>query len=574
VAVVVILLMVFGGGFQPAEVPAWSEPTEEPMEEPAEEPTEAPMEEPAEEEVEEPAEELAPEVELLSISAPCENNELEEIEALDPMTVRFTLCRPDPAFLAKAAHTSFAIQPREWIEETGGTGELLERPIGTGRYRVEEWDRGDRIVFGRFEEYWGEPAVTQQVIIRWEADPEGRLIMLQAGDADFVPYLPDSFHDTVRGSSDLQFLTAPGPNTLYLGMTDTFAPWDDVRIRWAIAMGIDRAPIVNGYYPPGAQVPTHFTPCSIPNGCLGTEWYPFDPDYGRELLAEAGYPEGFPTTLYYRDVYRSYLPDPGGVALEIQAQLRDHLDVDVDIVVMESGEFIELSTSGSLDGLYLLGWGANYMHVTDFVDFHFSRSNLQFGDPHPDIYQVLEEAATIPDEGRAALLYEEANNAIRDLVPMVPIAHGAARTGAARAEVAGAHVAVFGSPAVWKMDPDGRGVLNYLLAYEPHSLYCIDETDRGALSACQMVTEGLYQYNEYGDLQPRLATSCEAEENAAVWICSLRSDVRFHDGSALDANDVVRSWDAGVNAASPYHTGNWGSFEYPAYLFGGLMNSE
>jgi ABC-type transport system substrate-binding protein len=590
-------VLALSGGIKPAaEEPAPKEPTwellpeptevlaEEPTEEAEEEPTEEPAEEPTEEPAEEPTEEpeatktrIAPEYafEPLRISAPCERNELAEIAAIDPLTVRFTLCYPDPAFLDKMAFDAFAIQPREWIEATGGGNEMLTRPIGTGRYQLEEWVPGDRIVFSRFEEYWGEPAVTQQVIFRWAADPFARLAALQSGEVDFVPYLPDEVIDPVLGSPDIQFLTAPGPSIAYLGMTNTVTPWDDVRVRRAIAMGIDRERIVGATYPPGSLVATHYTPCVIPNGCVGEEWYPFEPDYGRQLLAEAGYPDGFRTTLYYHDAYRYFLPDPAGVAIEIQAQLLDHLGIAVDLVEMEFVDFVIESTGGELDGLHLYGWGATYLHVNEFLDRHFSRYDRKFGDPHPEIFEVLEAAESIADTGTAAPLYEEANNAIRQLAPMVPLAHAAAAgTGAALADVEGAHVAVFGLPAVWKMDPGGRDVLVYMVATEPESLYSIDETHYDSLSACQMATESLYEYDEFGVLRPRLATSCEPAEDATVWTCTLRSGVRFHNGSGLDASDVVRSWDAGVNAASPYHTGRTGSFEYPDYLFRELMNSE
>ena len=75
-------------------------------------------------------------------------------------------------------------------------------------------------------------------------------------------------------------------------------------------------------------------------------------------------------------------------------------------------------------------------------------------------------------------------------------------------------------------------------------------------------------------INPAAAESWEPNEDATVWTCTLREGVKFHDGSTVDANDVVRSWDAGLNAASPYHIGNTGAFEYPSYLFDSLMNLE
>jgi ABC-type transport system substrate-binding protein len=356
-------------------------------------------------------------------------------------------------------------------------------------------------------------------------------------------------------------------------MTNTFAPFDDPLVREAIAKGVDRQRIVDNFYPVGSEVASHFTPCSIPNACQGDAWYDFDPEAARALLAEAGFPDGFESSIFYRDVFRVYLPEPGLVAVEFQNQLKENLNIDLEVVVMESGEFIAESTAGNLDGFYLLGWGADYLHVTNFLDFHFSASNPQYGDPFPEIYEVLEEASTIGDESVAAPLYEQANNAIRELVPMVPIAHGAPAD-AALADVGNAHTAVLGPPDLWDVDPGGRDTLVYMKAAEPISLYCGDETDGESLDACKMTTEGLYKYDRFGEAIPTLATSCTANDDSTVWTCNLRDGVMFHDGSTLDANDVVVSWAVGIDAANPNHVGNTGAYEYFSYLWDGLMNSE
>jgi ABC-type transport system substrate-binding protein len=109
---------------------------------------------------------------------------------------------------------------------------------------------------------------------------------------------------------------------------------------------------------------------------------------------------------------------------------------------------------------------------------------------------------------------------------------------------------------------------------EPISLYCADETDGESLTACQQVVETLLEYaNDSGDTVPELATSCDANEDSTVWTCHLREGVTFHDGSAFDANDVVASWAAGLDASSPNHVGNTGSFDYYAYLWDGFINA-
>ncbi len=337
-------------------------------------------------------------------------------------------------------------------------------------------------------------------------------------------------------------------------------------------MGIDRDRIVTNFYPEGSEVASHFTPCSITGGCEGEAWYDFDADAARQMLSDAGFPNGFETTIYYRDVFRDYLPEPSVVAVELQTQLQENLGITADIVVMESGEFIDESTNGRLDGIYLLGWTGDYPHPTNFLDFHFSAQNPQFGTPHPEIYEPLEEASQVAVTSDAADLYAEANNAIKELVPMVPVVHSAAAY-AARADLVGVNNPPFGSPIQRLIDP-GKDTLVFMKNAEPISLFCQDETDGESLDTCQQIVEGLYRYNVDGNPEPALATSCEANDDLTVWTCDLREGVTFHDGSTFDANDVIASWGAGIDARNPNHIGNTGAFEYYSYLWDGLIPAE
>jgi len=548
-----MLLTACGGATPTAEEPAAPEPAA--TEEPAPEEPEAPFE---------------PTV----LEAPnCDyGGFFKKIEAVDEFTVVFELCKPDPAFLSKIAFSVFSIYPSEWLEATAGeetrTTEGLDHPIGTGPYKIAEWVRGESITFVRNEDYWGEPAVTDKLVFRWNSEGAARRLELEAGTVDGIDNpTPDDF-EAIRANPDLNLIDRPSLNILYVAMTNTFEPFTDVRVRKAIAMGIDRQRIVDNFYPPGSTVATHFTPCQVANGCVGEPWYDFDPEAAKALLAEVGYPDGFSTKIFYRDVFRSYLPEPGRVAEELQAQLKANLNIDAEVVVMESGAFIEESTAGRLDGIYLLGWNADYPHVTNFLDFHFSKDNPQFGEQSPTYYEKLEQAAQIADPEEARPLYEEANNAIREFVPMVPVAHGASAV-AYRADVEGAHASPLGNEYFAVVDPGGRDTFVWMQNAEPISLFCADETDGESLRACEQVTEALMSYEVGGtDVKPSLATECTPNEDLTVWTCALRQGVKFHDGSAFDANDVVASFTMGLDTGSPLHVGNTNAWEYYSYLWG------
>ncbi|MEA3396193.1 MAG: ABC transporter substrate-binding protein [Chloroflexota bacterium] len=531
-----------------------------------------PTEEPTAVVTEEPIGDFEP---MVVAASDCDYGGLiKEIAALDEHTVQFTMCVPDPAFPSKAAFSAFSIQPTEWIEQAAASGEILEKPVGTGPYVMDAWNRGDSMVFKRFDDYWGDKAKAETLVFRWSTEGAARLLELQSGTVDGIDNpSPDDF-DVIRDDDSLNLVKREALNIFYVAMTNTFEPWGDIRVRQALALGIDRQRIVDNFYPAGSEVASHFTPCAIPNGCVGDSWYDFDTAAAKALLADAGYPDGFETTIYYRDVFRSYLPEPGLVATDLQAQLLANLGIKAEIEVMESGAFIEESNAGRLDGIYLLGWGADYPHVTNFLDFHFSEMNPQFGDPYPEIYEKLQQAAQIADPAEAKPLYTEANDAVREFVPMVPIAHGGSAVGY-KADVAGAHASPLGNEYFAVTDPGGRDTFVWMQNAEPISLYCNDETDGESLRACEQTLEPLLSY-EVGAtaVNPGLATSCDPNADLTVWTCHLREGVKFHDGSMLDANDVVMSWVVAWDAAHPLHVGNTGAFSYFTYLWGNLLNVE
>ena len=492
---------------------------------------------------------------------------ISSIAAVDEFTVVFDLCSPDPAFLAKAAFVVFGIQPSEHLEATGGAP--LRNPIGTGPYELDKWVLGDSVVYERNDDYYGRKAPHSIAVLRWGAK---RLLELQSGNVDGITVSNTGDYEVIRDDPNIELIGKPEPNVLYVAMTNTFAPFDIPDVRKAIAIGIDRQRIVDTFYPLGSEVASHFTPCSVQNGCEGDSWYDYDPAAAEQLLAAAGFPDGFSTRIFYRDIFRRYLPDPRAVAVDLAAQLKENLNIDAEVVVMESGAFIEESTAGNLDGIYLFGWTGAYPHITNFLDLRFRAINPQFGVQDPSYTEPLLAASNSADSAAAAPLYAAANNALKEFVPMVPIVHSTTAF-AYGANVDGAYAPPWGQVLFNFMD-NGEDTFVFMQGDEPKSLYCADETDVESLRACAQVIEGLYSYSATGEVQPQLAEVCSADESLTTWTCTLRSGVLFHDGSAFDANDVVASWAAGIDAADPLHTGNIGAWEYYSRLWDGLMNAD
>jgi len=513
----------------------------------------------------------------LSYSAPdCTyGGEFMTIEAVDALTVRFELCYPDVAFRSKVAFSAFAIHPTEHLEATGGGGDaLISNPIGTGPYKLAQWDRGSQLILTRNDDYWGTPAIAETLVFRWSTEAAQRLVELQSGQVDGIDNVGTDDFETVAGDASLQLIPRQGLNIFYIGMNNTIPPFDDELVRQALAMAIDRDRIVENFYPPGSSVATQFLPSAISGYDPAATWYEYDPEAAMALLAEAGYADGFDVTLSYRDVVRGYLPQPAVVAQDIQAQLAE-IGVNVTLNVMESGAFLDAADQGDpAVYFHMLGWGADYPDATNFLDYHFGAgASAQFGNKFDDLTAVLAQAAQLSDQAERDVLYAQAAELIKQHVPMIPVAHGGSAV-AFKADVAGAHSSPLSNELFAVMDPGGRDTLVWMQNAEPIGLYCADETDGESLRACEQINESLLGFEVGGTATvPSLATACDANEDLTVWTCTLREGVLFHDGSTFDANDVVMSYVVQWDAAHPLHVGRDGSFTYFPGLFGQFLNA-
>ncbi|MBK8800082.1 MAG: peptide ABC transporter substrate-binding protein [Anaerolineales bacterium] len=495
------------------------------------------------------------------------------MEAVDEQTVKFTLCYPDVAFPAKVAFSAFAINDADYLEATGGGGDLIENPNGTGPYTLAEWRRGDQMIFQRNENFWGEKAIPATVVFRWGAESAQRLVELQAGTVDGIDGVGADDFTTIEDDANLQLALRSGTNVFYLGMNNKFPPFDNERVRQAFAMGIDRQRLIDNFYPPGSSLATQFMPPSIFGYSQGQTWYDYNPDEAKKILEEEGVLPGFKTTITYRDVVRGYLPNPGIVAQDIQAQLAD-LGVEAEIVVMESGSFLTAANDGEIDGFHMLGWGADYPDATNFLDYHFGPgASAQFGAGFPDLWDALKEGSTKATPEERQPFYDTANELIKQHVPMIPVAHGG-NAAAFKADVEGAYASDIGAEQFALMNPGGREAMVWMQNAEPIGLYCADETDGETLRACEQIMQSLLAY-EPGTVAviPSLATEWSANEDLTEWTFTLRDGVTFHNGATLDANDVVLSYAVQWDASHPLHVGNSGQFSYFSSLFNGLLNA-
>jgi peptide/nickel transport system substrate-binding protein len=511
----------------------------------------------------------------ISQSAPdCSyGGEIKSIAAVDENTVKFTLCNPDPAMLSKVAFAVFEILPKSLLDSTAGdSAKISTNPVGTGPYILKEWVRGDHMTFEANPYYWGTAPKTKTVILRWSTESAQRWLELQSGTVSGIDNpSPDDFA-AIKANTSFKLIPRDPLNIFYLGLSNTHKPFDNEKVRQAVAMAIDKKHIVDNFYPAGSLVAEQFVPPVMKPGFSdNTPWYTYDVTAAKKLLADAGYPNGFETTLSFRDVVRPYLPNPKQVAQDIQSQLAK-IGITVKIVQEESGTFLA-NTSADKEAMYMLGWGADYPDATDFYDYHFA-SFKGFGTLYDDIVKEVRAAGQSSDPAARQTAYDQVNTLIKQHVPMVPIAHGVNATAWA-ANVDGAHSSPLTNEEFSVMSIPGADQIIFMQNAEPLSMWCGDETDGETIRACIQVMEPLMQYETGGvKVVPGLAESYENNTDLTEWTFHLRKGVKFSDGTALTANDVVATYQAMWDAKNPNHKGNTGTFDYFSAFFSQFLNAK
>jgi hypothetical protein len=509
-------------------------------------------------------------------AAPCSGGAIgfAQIRSIDKQTVEFQLCAPDPAFLQKIALPTVGIQDSGYLKAHATDGLLSTAPNGTGPYSLQSWQRGVQIVLNRFDDYWGEKAKAKTAVLQWQTDAAARLLALQSGTVDGIDNVAPEDSAAIEGDLTLKLYPRQALNTMYIGMNNTFKPFDDVRVRKAIALALDRQRIVDLFYPAGSEAASHYVPCSLEFGCEGDALYGQNIDEAKRLLAEAGFPDGFSTTLSLRDVVRSYLPAPQAVATDIQEQLAA-IGVRVTLDVQESTSYFDNVLSGKVAGLFIFAWVPDFPDTSNFV---FGQFTTNAGPVLGSTYEALNAAAVAAVNESASskrkALYAQVNKLINELAPFVPIAHGGSAL-AFKADVRGAYTSPLLTEQLALITPGGRESLVFVQGAEPGGLYCADEEDGESLRACAQIQESLYGFDSGSMVaSPRLATSCTVSDDLLTWTCTLRNDVKFHNGAVLDASDVVDTFAAIWDCAHPYHVGRTGTFGGWGSLWGAFLSQE
>ena len=386
----------------------------------------------------------------------------------------------------------------DWLAKHAADGSYLD-PSRTapGPTCSSQWDKGNRIVFEAIRRLLGrEGQDAERSSSAGATRPPSACSSSSPATSTASTTRAPSDIATIQADSSLQFAPRPGLNTLYLGLNNTIKPWDNDKVRQAIAMGIDRQRIVDNFYPAGSTVADYFTPCAISFACEGDKTWGFD-----AAAAKAAARRGAASRTASRPSSRSATPSAATCPTRRSSrprssqQLKANLGIDATLDLQESGTFLDNAPPASSTGIFMLGWGADYPDPSNFLDYHFgSGSGKKFGKPFPDIVDALNTGAR---DGRSGRPHGRLHHRQQPDQGARPGGHrrprrlrrGLQGRRRRRATPPSSAPRVFAT-----MKAGDRDTLVFMQNAEPLSLYCGDETDGETLRACEQIGESLYGY--------------------------------------------------------------------------------
>ncbi|WP_114196048.1 glutathione ABC transporter substrate-binding protein GsiB [Edaphovirga cremea] len=340
---------------------------------------------------------------------------IDKTEVVDPTTVKITLKAPFSAFINNLAHPSAVIISPAALKQYGK--EIGFHPVGTGPYQFVNWNQTDFVKVKKFDGYWkqGEPKLDT---ITWRpvVDNNTRAAMLQTGEADFAFPIPYEQAKVLEHNDKLHLVASPSILQRYISFNVTQKPFDNVKVRQAINYAINKDALIKVAFA-GFAVPAEGP---VPEGIDFSVKYkpwPYDPAKARELLKEAGYPNGFTTTLW-----SSHNHSTAQKVLQFTQQQLAQVGIKVQVTAMDAGqraaqvESVGVKETGVR--LFYTGWSASTGEADWALTPLFATQSAppkQFNTAfysNPKVDKALADALATTDRGEKQRLYKEAQDQI------------------------------------------------------------------------------------------------------------------------------------------------------------------
>lgn len=325
--------------------------------------------------------------------------DIDSVTVVDPLTVSITLKKPSGQFLFDIGRGDAVIVAPE------SAANNATQPIGTGPFAFVQWDKGSRVVLERYEPYWGKRTELSKASFVFIADTAAMTNALLSGDIDGVNNFDSAAVAVFKADPRFKVLVGTTEGETVLSTNNKRPPFDKLQVRQAIAHAIDRKALIdgatNGY---GVPIGSHFAP-HHPYYVDLTNTYPYDPAASKKLLAEAGYPDGFTTTVKLPPVAYAQLSG------QILASQLAAVGIKLTLINVEWAQWLDEVYSKHDFDLSIIA------HVEPFDIGIYAKPDYYFGYDNPRFNALIETLnGTTDDAKRKALAIQAQTILAQDAV--------------------------------------------------------------------------------------------------------------------------------------------------------------
>ncbi|KWW21869.1 MULTISPECIES: glutathione ABC transporter substrate-binding protein [Bacillaceae] len=342
---------------------------------------------------------------------------VKEVKAVDEYTVQFILKEPfSPLLSILANHEGGIISPKT-IEKYGK--KIIQEPNGTGPFVFDSWSPGQEITLVKNKDYWGNEPKVDKVIFKVVPEDSTRISMIETGEAQIAEPLPIAVMDQVESSAAMDVYRSEGYGTEYLGFNVKNEPFNDVRVRKAIAHAIEMDSIIKGVFNNVGVKANSLMGSKVFGYNASLEAYDYNLKEAKKLMAEAGYSKGLDATILTMDSKERV-----NLAEVLQSQLKG-IGIHLKVQVMEYGSFVEQVNKGQSE-MFIISW-RNATGDADYNQYNLFHTNSQgaagntFFYSNQKVDDLIDAARKEKEEQKRKELYAEAQEIEMADTPYIPV---------------------------------------------------------------------------------------------------------------------------------------------------------
>lgn len=379
------------------------------------------------------------------------------IDKVDDSTVRFTLAHPEAPFIADLGWYFASILSAEYADAMlkAGTPERVDmNPIGTGPFELKQYQKDSRILFTAFPDYWQGKAKLDRLIFSITPDASVRYAKLEKNECQVMPFPNPADLPRMKENKDINLMQKAGLNTGFLAFNTQKPPFDNVKVRQALALAINKPAIIEAVFHGTGTAAKNLLPPGVWSADDQLKDYDYDPQKAKALLKEAGFANGMTVDLWAMPVQRPYNPNAKRMAEMIQADWAK-VGVQTKVVTYEWGEYIKRVKDGEHQAA-LMGWTTATGDPDNFFGPLFTCTAADGGSNsskwcYKPFDKLILEARAEGDRDKRVALYKEAQQMMHDQMPAVMIAHSTIFE-PVRKNVTGYEIDPFGKHIFYQVD--------------------------------------------------------------------------------------------------------------------------